>query len=166
MRTFFCIFYYLYNQNLQCMDRCFYDGHNENTVKVTRPDRKYYDIPITPEIYKGDILKFIRPIEKALTKSYYREKKLDQLFNIKRDLCTCIEGFSFYYDYNDGVIEIYDIMIYSGYSVYKSIKNIFNLSDEMTYQKISEVIEKNQEIKVKEFKYLPWKWDKYRIPYN
>ena len=145
---------------------CIYSGHNEKEVKVTRPDGKYYNVPITPEIYKKGILEFIQPIEKSLTISYWRDKKTDELLNIKRDISTHVEGFWFYYDSIDGIIEIYDIMLRDNSSVYRNIQGLFNLSDEKTYKKIIDEIEKQEKIIVKELKYLPLKYDKLSLPYN
>lgn len=149
-------------------EKCRYRGHNANTAAIVRPDGKSYDVPIPDNVKNKEVEWFdwIYPLEKSLTTQYYRELELDKIFNIQRDLVTFVVGFRFYYDYKDGIIEVYDITNGPDYSCYRNVKELFNLCDESTHQKIITEMRTQLKLEVKEIKYVDWKWDKERIKYE
>lgn len=148
------------------MEKCRYDGHNSQTktAAIVRPDGKEYKVPYLDE---KNILEYLRPIEEALTKRYHREKALDKIFNIKRDLSSNINGFIFCYDIKDNIVEVYDILTgYHSCSEYNNIKELFNLEDEKTYTKIINKIQEDSKVEIEEIKYLKWKYNKSDVPYK
>lgn len=130
-------------------------------VAVRRPDYKIYNIPKKKEIC---VLDWIYPIEDILTVLYYRDKHLDKIHNIKRDLECYIDGFTFCYDINNDIIEVNNIEVGgSSFGVYNNIKSLFNLNDVKTYQKILTTLESVNKTKIREIKFIKCKYDKDNI---
>jgi len=102
---------------------CKYNGHSTDTrtAAIKRPDGKDYivDFPAS-EPNDRNLLTWIKPMEKELTKMYYRAKKLDKLKKIKRNLSVWVEGITFVYDYYNGDVVIFDICNRSG-SIYSAM---------------------------------------------
>lgn len=145
--------------------KCKYRGHNDKTAAVSRPDGKTYEVTIPDKVKNKEVdwFEWMYPLEDVLTIQYYREVELDNLLNIKRDLCTYISGFRFYYDYIDGVVEVLDITSSSNFSCYDNIKGIFNLSDKSTHSKIVDKITDHLKLEVKEIRYMDVKYESDRI---
>lgn len=107
---------------------CKYSGHNSDnrTASIEMPDGRKFIVNFPKgEDSDRNLLKWIKPMEKSLTDMYYRNIALDITLNIKRDMCVYVNGFNFYYDYRDGLVEIYDITSYGN----KSLSIFQNLLD-------------------------------------
>lgn len=90
------------------------------TCGFRRPDEKEYilDIPehaldrgrvVGSSDPSAPINVWIKSMEDSLTTRYYRDLSLDEIYNIKRNQSTYIDGLWFGYDYMDGIVEVYCI---------------------------------------------------------
>ena len=153
----------------QKREKCEYDGHNSDnrTASIRRPDGKKYIVDFPDDVESDDsVLDWIKPMEKQLTKRYYRNISFDKLNNIKRNLEVWVEGLVFVYDYKDGVVEIRDIIEYKS-SVYKTLKKSkiidikFGLPEE-TKEMIKKEIQ-SRDLEVKDIILGEYKPEKTRI---
>jgi hypothetical protein len=142
-----------------------YNGHNSNERRfsVSGIGDLKYDISF-PENVPNDkgILEWSKPACEALTKSYWREVRLDETFNIKRGRSVWVEGTWFTYDYKDGLIEVYDARIHSN-SIWSCVK-LFDPKKE-TLDKIKFEIE-GGDILVNEVKFINKKEKQKRFKYE
>lgn len=92
---------------------CKYSGHNttNKTVSIRLPNSETISIKWPDNITDSNLLTWVKPIEEAETKKYYRQKAFDKLFNIKREQIIWIKGVWLSYDYINGLVEIKSIRV-------------------------------------------------------
>ena len=142
-----------------------YAGHNsgDRRFSVNGIEGVEYEVSF-PEHVPNDngVTEWSKPACEALTKSYWREVALDIAFNIKRGKSVWVEGVWFYYDYKDGLIEVYNASIHSG-SIWDSLK-LFEPKKE-TFDKIKCEIEKG-DLVVNEVKFINRKKKQTKFKYE
>jgi hypothetical protein len=130
--------------------KCRYNNHNnkDRKVSILCPDNETEYIVNFPSLETDDknILTWIKPIEDRLTKQYYDTIKFNKKNNIKLNLNVWLNHIWYYYDYKDGVVEIYNIKNYKGDSIYKQLLdtgliNLYNNIPESTKILIKKEIE-------------------------
>lgn len=93
------------------------------TCGFRRPDDMEYILDIPDEALdngrvvgnsnpSAPINVWIRSMEEALTTRYYRDLALDDVYDIKRNQITWIDGLWFEYDYLSGNVEVFSILDY------------------------------------------------------
>ena len=106
-------------------EKCKYtntDGQTK-TCGFRRPDEKEYILDIPDEaLDNGSVVGnsnpsapinvWIRSMEESLTTRYYRDLALDDVYDIKRNQTTWVDGLWFGYDYNAGLVEVFTILDY------------------------------------------------------
>ena len=93
---------------------CKYSGHNSTnkTVSIRLPNNETINIKWPDNITSdSNLLTWVKPIEDAETKKYYRQKAFDKLFNIKREQIIWIKGVWISYDYINGLVEIKTVRV-------------------------------------------------------
>jgi len=94
--------------------KCKYDGHNSTnkTVGIRLPNKEIIYVKWPDNITSDrDLLTWVKPIEEAETKKYYRQKAFDKLYNIKREQIIWIKGVWLNYDYINGLVEIKSVKV-------------------------------------------------------
>lgn len=147
-----------------------YSGHrsDDRRFSVDGIEGVKYEVSFPESVIDDrDILEWSKPACEALTKSYWREVALDKSFNIIRGRRVGIEVRGsgcvwFYYDYKDGVVEVYDASNHAG-----SIWSVFELFEPKpeTLHKIKEEIETG-DLEVKEVKFIKKSPKKTRFKYE
>jgi hypothetical protein len=136
------------------------NNSNERRAFIKRPDDKIYDVKFPKNKKYDNILTWIKPIEERLTKKYYKELEFDEKNNIKREQSVWVNGVCFYYNYNDGIVEIYNIL--NGWnSIYANLIGLELLDisigiPQPTKEKIKKEIE-SADIFVKDIILVPYK---------
>jgi hypothetical protein len=143
-----------------------YSGHNSSNRTFSA--RGIGDIEYTvsfPESVDSDrgVSEWSKPACESLTRSYWRDQSLDKIFNIKRKRTIGIEGLWFHYNYRDGIVEIYDIVVYRT-SIWSALK-MFDPKPE-TCDSIKSEIEKGG-LRVSEVKFIEGgRYEKTRFKYE
>lgn len=131
------------------MKNCTFNSYTNENIIIQRPDLICYIIKKNKHISNNEILNWVRPIQNILTEIYYNEKEEDLKNNIKRGLSIWVNDLTFYYDYKNGVVEIYDIVnhnricfFYKNLLELKLLDNMIGIS-EFTKEIFKKEIEKS-----------------------
>lgn len=155
--------------------RCKYTNTNGQNITCgfKRPDDKEYILDIPNEVLdngrvvgnsnpSAPINVWIKSMEESLTTKYYRELAIDDLYDIKRNQRTYVDGIWFDYDYNDGLVEVFGIIDYKHNLISKKMieLGLINIDSLSNNTKIVNEIEKSlferydKELKVNKIKVI------------
>ena len=155
--------------------RCKYTNTNSQNITCgfKRPDNKEYILDIPNEVLdngrvvgnsnpSAPINVWIKSMEESLTTKYYRELAIDDLYDIKRNQTTYVDGLWFEYDYNDGLVEVFAIIDYKNNLISKRMieLGLINIDSLSNNTKIVNEIEKSlferydKELKVNKIKVI------------
>lgn len=139
-------------------EKCKYHNSSDKVVYIKRPDDKHYLVDIPDGVINGSTewSNWMNPLEESLTTKFYRDKAFDDLYNIKRGLTFYVDGFWYFYDYFDGVVEIYGVY-YIKSNITNKIRNNFDFKKE-TLELMKKEVE-SCDLEVKEIK---WSDDIYK----